>query len=236
MKLGDQKQAIALGVVALFAIGFLAKTAFGAFGGQGSKPIVVQELRGGPARSQPVASATNSPATPPTQNEPVKAPEKNAAPNLAVRDAFAKFATQTDGKPKAAMRPVPNQGFWPQESQVSNSDRGPETVPPANPMANAIGNDPPTGAETSVTGKDSPKGGSSQTSVEKKDPITVRFDGYVNAGTPMAVLTYKGASYTVTVGEVLSDGVKVLGFTSEKITLSKGKSVKTIFVGRETEF
>jgi len=70
----------------------------------------------------------------------------------------------------------------------------------------------------------------------KKDPVTMRFDGYVNAGNPMAILTFKGISYTVSVGEILPDGLKVVTISSEKITVSKGKSIKTILVGREIEF
>lgn len=239
MKIGDQKQAMGLGLVAVIAIGFLAKTALGSFAGKTTnKPIEVKDLRGGPAPAEKSTSVTSSPG-PTGTNPPVKTPSTpvtmGATPdpkqainsNLSVRDAFAKFATRPSGPPKGLSNSGTPQTNWREEYSTTGSKIEGE-VSPAN--VNAGLEDP----RNKEAGAGKPKNEVPPT-LPKKDPIILRFDGYVNAGSPMAVLTYKGATYTVAVGDVLPDGLKVESITNEKIKLSKGKDIKTILVGRESE-
>jgi hypothetical protein len=57
--------------------------------------------------------------------------------------------------------------------------------------------------------------------------VKLRFDGFVDAGSPMAVVSIEGKSF---------NGYKVEAISDDKITVRKNKETKTIYIGRETEF
>lgn len=232
MKTGNPKQAIGLGVVALIAIGILGKTAFGAFGGENaSRPLVVQELRGTetglPAKSEPSPTVGTNVSTSKTD---ANTSTEYQGPTYIVRDAFAKPPMRTQSFPGTGREDMLYKG---PNSPTFNND----TIPPVDPDF-PVPTDPP--VDTKVN-KEGPKNESKKPEQPKENPVAqikvkIRFDGFVDAGSPAAIVSIDGKNFNIGIGEILFNGYKVSEISNDKITVQKNKETKTIYIGRETEF
>lgn len=232
MKTGNPKQAIGLGVVALIAIGILGKTAFGAFGGENaSRPLVVQELRGPetglPAKSAPSPTVGTNVSTSKTD---ANTNTEYQGPTYVVRDAFAKPPMRTQSFPGTDRGDL--QGKGPNFSQFNN-----EAIPPVDPDF-LPHTDPPVDTKAN---KEGPKNDTKKPEQPKENPVAqikvkIRFDGFVDAGSPTAIVSIDGKNFNIGIGEILLNGYKVSAISSDKITVQKNKETKTIYIGRETEF
>lgn len=226
MKVGDSRQAILLGVVAVAAIGFLIKTAVGSFMGKVSNaPMVVKDLRGGDAPKE----AATSPSKDVSPQESIPAPTQaidshpTSGPYF-IRDAFAKIP------PKEPAGTATNHVFTspvdPREYTNDDVGDGKPTLPDAQPQAQGM---------AGSIGGSSPDSMSKTQEAPQKESLTIRFDGFVDAGSPMAVLTYKGATYTVSPGDPVADGIVVEMIWSDKVLLRKDKKTIRVLVGKEVE-
>lgn len=247
MKIGDQKQAIALGVVAVGALGFLGKTAIGMFSGSAPRPLVVKELRGSASADNPDPTDSKATTEPKTDEQtetktseatPIEATANDATPKLEpapkatatiqvpLRDAFAKFPTQAkkDSPPVSQPKPI----HIPKETmtQTSSTDEGGDVMPKS-----------PFTGDISGPGSKLPNAQPSDgmQSPVKKEPIKLRFDGFIDAGKPMAVITFKDSTFNVAIGDFIDTDVVIKSITGQRIIVRVGPMLKTIFVGREIE-
>ena len=227
MKVGDSRQAILLGAVAVAAIGFLIKTAVGSFMGKVSNaPMVVKDLRGGEAPKD--ATLTPSKDESPQQASPAPTSMIESHPTggpYYIRDAFAKIppkGTATGQSGAASNRKMPS----PMDPREYTFDDGGDSKPSLpNAQSQTQG----------MVGSISEKSPGVEANAPQKESLMVRFDGFVDAGSPMAILTYKGATYTVSKGDPVADGMVVEMIWSDKILLRKDKKTIRVLVGREVE-
>jgi hypothetical protein len=226
MKLGDKKQAIGLGVGAFIAIGMLAKTAFATFAKTGSDDrVVVRDIGGAPTpiNDTEKASDRSQPITEPTKNQQSEEYSKSIR-----RDAFEVPFVPAKTKPfESGMR----------RQAAINRETTQETgsIPPASVD---IGKNPDlSGTVPSGGGARLGDQGPDKTKVapKKSADIFIRYDGFVEAGSPMAVVSINGKSLSVEVGSSLSHEIEIDTITNKKITLHKGNLKKTIYIGKETK-
>jgi hypothetical protein len=78
-------------------------------------------------------------------------------------------------------------------------------------------------------------GGGDDVASDKPKPIMIRFEGYVDAGNPVAIIRIGESQFTADQGEGLSYGIRVLAITSEKLTLSIRGRQKSVWIGREVQ-
>lgn len=222
MRVGDKKQAIGLGLAALIAVGMLGKTAFGSFAASNSdQPMVVKEIG---ARSAP--SNPSSDRIPDRQLNPeaLKAQTRVEKENSTVikRDAFE--------KPSITVR---TKAF--DEGALIKGRRSNGQISPKDPNAESMS---PLGGTLPIPGVgDKPVEGpdAKKDKPVPKPEFTLRFDGFVDAGSPMAVLSLNGKSFSTSVGDVIGTGYTVESISSQKITIRKQNKTKTILIGKETE-
>ena len=226
MKLGDKKQAIGLGIGAVFAVGLLTKTAFGTIGnGSSNRPIVIRDI-GSPlpksARSSDSPSETPIPIKPSPGDQSANSANKGDLTTIK-RDAFevpARTSAFDGDKPRS--RPNressrPTNQIRPEDPGYDSSDRMTGSLPGAESTTKPEGND------------------KSPLSVPSQKPVyTLRFDGFIEAGGSTGVVSMNGKTSSVEVGDLVGQGFRVQFISSEKITIRKGKLVKTIFIGQET--
>jgi hypothetical protein len=257
MKTGDPKQAAILGIVAVGAIGFLGKTLFGSFAGGGNvKPVAVAVREGKPEdRTAERADAGNNQDQKPsnstsesvTKRKDKEGTESNSSSLSLSRDAFAvptnakrdpvssdpvsdakrvaeaaaerakTSSTATDQPdPRLSSRGFPPGGF------PGFRNRGSE-LPPADP------NNPPSfnSNESSDLNRTKDK---KITKPEKA--LEVRYEGFVNAGNPVAVIRVGEQTFNVELNDALLDGIRVVQISDEKVVLMvRGKS-RTAWLGR----
>jgi hypothetical protein len=223
VKTGDPKQAVILGVVALGALGFLGSSLFSSFAG-GSTP-------------DPVANAQNStqPAEPNSgsgQTSPDKLPDRepldigddaedNGFPAKIEKTPFGKPTVQQSGA-------VTNSKRLPQTGR--QSEFGSKGEPDTAPI------DPTSGDQGALPVVDGmAPGGGSDVAPDKPKPIMIRFEGYVDAGNPVAIVRIGDSQFTADQGEGLPYGIRVLAITSEKLTLSIRGRQKSVWIGREVQ-
>lgn len=218
MKIGNQKQAIALGVVAVGSLGFLGNSIFSSFGG-GSPAPSVEEVKEEKPKPTPL------PENEPNGDAPANSNDVQIAPAVFERNYFGaertKVTTNAPVKPKAATRkPEPseqNEGKSEFEHLGTFNPAGP-SLPDAN-----SGEKPPTSGDSAEATKATPK----------LEVVTLKYEGFVDAGNPVAILAIGENRFTVDQGDRLPSGVRVLAITPEKLTLSiKGRN-RTLWLGKE---
>lgn len=231
MKTGDPKQAVLLGIVALGAVGFLGSTLFSTF------------ASGSTASPAPAAQDAAKPAEPATeQSAPTvqKLPENEPSDNdseLEGSELPPKIETTPFGKPAPVKAPKPKDGKKAPapmggKRTGSGADSG---TPPFDPTAEKpeilpdSGEMPPGGLGAGADGAADP------TDKGKAKPIMIRFEGYVDAGNPVAIVRIGNSQYTADQGEGLPYGIRVIAMTSEKLTLSIRGRRKSIWIGREVQ-
>ena len=220
MKLGDKRQALVLSFVAIFAIVLLAKTTLGSLGGgKGNQPIPIRDSSShAGTQTEPVETSSDSnPVPQQTSGSPANSISTKEELTQVKRDAFQ--------KPNI---PIQTRGFDP---------------PPMNPNVGTT--EPPPGAETTTpTGpiqgsqgftSPSDKSGLPRASQVKKVINSIRFDGYVEAGSPMGIITYNKNSFSVAAGDTFGDGFIVESVSSHKVIVRKNKETKSISIGQEIQ-
>lgn len=227
MKLGDKKQAVGLGVVAVFAVGMLGKTALGTLSKANvDQPVVVKDIGGQPNKGGGTASESTTPDHSATVNNTPSQIEQISSTTVK-RDAFEK-----------PDMPVKTKSFGqPTQSPSSNGETYRRTgeVPPASVdggQPDALGGTLP-GAENARSG-DAKHSSKKDSSPKEEGPI-VRFDGYVDSGSPMGIVSVDGNSFSVSDGDSIGMGYHVESISSQKIKIRKGKLVKIISIGKETK-
>ena len=223
MRVGDKKQAIGLGLAALIAVGMLGKTAFGSFAASNSdQPLVVKEV-----------GTRSSPSGPSSDRAPVREATAEAAKIPAATEKDNATVIKRDAFEKPSM-PVRTKTF--DEGTLKNGHRQEGQITPRNPGDESI-SPTPLGGNHSQGAPDNP-GGLPDPTKDKPAPkreFMLRFDGFVEAGSPMAVLSLNGKSFSISVGDVIGNGYTVESISSQKVTIRKQKKTKTIFIGKETQ-
>ena len=152
-------------------------------------------------------------------------------PTEPVRDVFsASFPIQKHLPDSNAAQPIPAFKGHPKETSITKG----ATPRPIDPASEEIV--PIEGTLPKNKAKPISKPDQEFQAPKKPEQVTLRFDGVVDAGSPTAVITYKGTSYTVKVGESLPDGLIVVSIWNDKISIQKGKSLRTILIGKESDF
>lgn len=225
MKVGDKKQAVILGVVAVGALLFLGNTILTSFGSASTPPQVDTAAR---APENPPASAVGKlPETEPSEagSEPMDsgqpdriektpfAPPSTPAPKRATVSEKSSHTEQASGDGKLPKLP---------------GDTG-ETVP-VNPMDRSQDAGALDDARRGPIDDSNPSA-----EPEKPKPITVKFEGYVDAGNPVAIIRIGESQYTADQGEGLPHGIRVIAITAEKLTLSVRGRLKSVWIGREVQ-
>lgn len=225
MKMGDQKQAIALGIVAVFAVGMLCKTALGAFGGNNANAQVVVKDIGGTGERLPETKASESDERPLLTKE--NAPDQTQPANVTTikRDAFDRPKLPEGTKPFGSL-------IRPSVSPETSNPTGELPPAPLTGTVNGGGVDPSLPKpETKISGNDSD---AKHLTAPKEVGVLTRFDGCVEAGSSMGIVSVNGESFSVAIGDLIGSGYKVEAISNQKITIRKGKVVKTIYIGKET--
>lgn len=227
MKTGDPKQAAILGVVAIGALGFLGSSLFSAFAG-GSTPVPVANSQ---SSAQPAESNTGSGATSPEKlpdKEPLEigdeADEIDFPPKIEKTPFSKPTLIESGADTSRKYQPARQPRTGGQSELGSNRDR--ETAPL----------DPTSTDHTSLPGVDGlTPGTSGDVAPDKPKPIMIRFEGYVDAGNPVAIVRIGDSQFTADQGEGLPYGIRVLAITSEKLTLSIRGRQKSVWIGREVQ-
>jgi hypothetical protein len=220
MKVGDKRQALVLSFVAIFAIALLAKTTLGSLGG---------------GRSNPPIPIRDSSSRPGTQTEPVEtSTETSTAPqptssstggNSSSREELTQIKRDAFQKPNI---PIQTKGFDPTPANPNvgsvEVQTGPETSSQTGPLQGSVG----FSSQPDKTGLPKAK-------EVKKMVISIRFDGFVEAGSPMGIITYNKSSISVAAGDTFGDGFTVESVSSHKIIVRKNKVTKTISIGQEIQ-
>ena len=223
MKTGDPKQAVILGVVALGAVGFLGSTIFSSFAG-GSTPAPVAKTQSSTQVAEPSSgSGKTSPEKLPDR-EPLDIgdeAEDNGFPAKIEKTPFGKPTVKQPGA-------VTNSKGLPQTGR--QSEFGSKEERDTAPL------DPTSGDQASLPVIDGmTPGGGGDVASDKPKPIMIRFEGYVDAGNPVAIIRIGDSQFTADQGEGLPYGIRVLAVTSEKLTLSIRGRQKSGWIGREVQ-
>jgi hypothetical protein len=235
MKTGNPKQAAVLGVLAAGALCFLGSSIFSTFAtgstpeAVASNPRIDNAVR--PAEVKAPEASANADAT----EESGTASEKLPAVEPDVIDEQTKMV---EAPPRISKTPfgkvkvvqtvkAPNKAGKSTKSRESVGDQGfdDERVPPTNPFAGQGA-----GLPNAAEGSTEPK-----TKAEPPKTISIRFEGYVNAGNPVAIIRIGDSQYTADQGEGLPNGIRIIAITPEKLTLSIKGRQKSIWIGREVQ-
>jgi hypothetical protein len=238
MKTGNPKQAVVLGVLAAGALCFLGSTIFSTFATGSTPEPAANNPRIDHAIREPEAKVAEAPVnveaaeesgaaseklpvvTPDVINEQTKTVE---APPRISKTPFGKGKVVQTVKPPSqttsSSKPKPNRGPGGDDSFDD------ERVPPTNPFAGQG-----TGLPNAAEGSTEPK-----TKAEPPKTISIRFEGYVNAGNPVAIIRIGDSQYTADQGEGLPNGIRIIAITPEKLTLSIKGRQKSIWIGREVQ-
>jgi hypothetical protein len=229
MKLGDKKQAIGLGVVAVFAVGMLGKTALGTLSKANvDQPLVVKDVGGQSAKTDNTVTESGTPNQASATSNSASQIEQVSATTVK-RDAFEKpempLKTKSFGQ-------APSTSAANGESYTRTGPIPPATVdnPQQEPLTGSLQGAENADAKATET-KPSPKKAPTPELVGSK----FRFDGYVNSGSPMGIVSVDGNSFSVSDGDSIGMGYRVESISSQKIKIRKGKLVKIISIGKETK-
>ena len=224
MKTGNPKQAAILGVVAVAALGFLGSSLFSTFAsGSTPTPVTAEENAKSPDANpkQPGSGDDKLPAI---------EPDESGSQNLG-SDLPPKIEKTPFGKPETT-KPSPQVIQDKQPSELPKSTRtgsqGERETVPLDPISGDHSGLPPAN-EMSTGGPDTPE------TADKPKPIMIRFEGFIDAGNPVAIIRIGDSQYTADQGEGLPYGIRVIAMTSEKLTLSIRGRRKSIWIGREVQ-
>ena len=224
MKLGDKKQATILGVVAVLCVGMLGKTALGSFSANGTAQSMTVQNLGGPgskANSVSGIAGANSTSTS-TSHVNANLDSVKESPTTIVRDAFSK--PNVPEKTKSWDLERPNKSAA--ESQVPTPER----------LTDKVVSDQELPLPTGAIGNTSNQTTINHESIKPKTGPTIRFDGYIEAGSPMGVISIDGKSLSIRVGDFVEKDLLIKFLSNDRITIRKGKTSKTILIGKETKF
>ena len=226
MKLGDKKQAIGLGIGAVFAVGMFTKTALGTLGSNSSNhPIVIRDS-GSPLPKSANFSDSSSENVVPTKTTSVGQPTNSASKvdlTTIRRDAFeipAKTSAFDSDKSKSR----------PSRESSHATDQLPPLSPSYVPPDRLKGSQDGGESATNTTEPDK----SAKAGPAPKPADTLRFDGFIEASSPTGVLSMNGQTTSVVVGDLVGQGFRVESISSQKITIRKRKIVMSIYIGQET--
>lgn len=256
MKVGDKKQAVILGVVAVGSVGFLGKSVLESVMGGGS-PQPAQSAPQTPRRqtSSSVTEQKSDPATPSTVPSTIpevkakqsssespadsdrvalKSPDQDVPIEL-YNDGFAapvlgtdKKATNTDDTKKSepATPKATNQTKTSPKSTVRKPLKG--VFPLEVSSDRQSGNQLPD-AKSSATPDENT--GKDQQTKKENSKSTIRFCGLVESRKKMAIIELNGQSMTVGKGQHLGDDLFVVEVSYEWIKVQSGLSKFTIVLG-----
>jgi hypothetical protein len=103
------------------------------------------------------------------------------------------------------------------------------------PMKGKIVSNPETILPSASKGSNKENKSIQQETKPKVVMTTIRFDGYVEAGSPMGIISCLGKSFSVSIGDPVGSGFEVESISSQRIKVRKGKVIKTILIGKETK-
>jgi hypothetical protein len=235
MKVGDKKQAIGLGIVAVGAIGFLGNSIVGAFGGS--------------------SNPTPSPAKPaPEQKKVVTSKETNSdssTADLSITKGDSSSDTKTSELPAEGEIFLYRDSFVAAKSQPlrPNVERkkkgrslpgGSPAVQPLDPFSGSGDAPPPmNGKLPNVSDPDEITGKDRRLKPEEakpKEQLEVRYEGFVEAHSRMAIVSVNGAQITADEGDALSSGVRLLKIEEDRILVIVKSTRKTIWLGKGVKF
>lgn len=217
MKTGNKTQAILLGVVATGAIGFLGKTLLSSFGGsQGaaSRPVIAERAS---TKKQEVATQVSTSRESRSSNIVIPAVLKN--------DAFSSplLATKKINSSQPEAPKGNREGVEPIQPSESEFTLPPNVEPDVKPKQNT----PDENSEINRT--------LSESKEKAEVKLKVLYQGFIDAGYPVAVLSVNGVSTNVELNSALGTDIKVIFISSEKITLRfRSKSV-SVTIGKEVQ-
>ncbi|MEI7576645.1 MAG: hypothetical protein WCK51_07115 [Armatimonadota bacterium] len=222
MKTGNPKQAVILAVVAVGAIGFLGTSLFSTFASGSTPapaPVEIKEKSPDPAVTTTKPSSEKLPATEPGESEEIESdlPPKIDKTPFGKLEPKKPIATVGDKKPPASLPKAGRKG--------SQAER--ETTPLDPTSENHPG--------LPATGELPAGGGEAPENADTPKPIMIRFEGFVDAGNPVAIIRIGESQYTADQGEGLPYGIRVIAMTSEKLTLSIRGRRKSVWIGREVQ-
>ncbi|MDH4388503.1 MAG: hypothetical protein QE269_07240 [Fimbriimonas sp.] len=223
MKTGDPKQAAILGVVAIGTLGFLGSSLFSSFAG-GSTPVPVANSQSSaqPAESTPGSGATSPEKLP--DREPLDIGDEAEDNGFPAKIEKTPFGKPTVKQPGAVTN---SKGLQKTGRQSEFGSKGEQDTAPL---------DPTSGDQASLPVIDGmTPGGGGDVASNKPKPIMIRFEGYVDAGNPVAIIRIGESQFTADQGEGLPYGIRVLAITSEKLTLSIRGRQKSVWIGREVQ-
>ena len=227
MKTGNPKQAAILGIVAVGAIGFLGSSIFSTFA-SGSTPAPTKEYVAEHEQKSAEPGSASVEKLPDTEPDDSRADigEADLPPKIEKTPFRQPAQKKADGgsDEKGQVAPLAKV-----KRKGTNSSGSSEETLPVDPN----GVTPPT-----LPGTDgmTPGGGDSSTSgKEPPKPVMIRFEGYVDAGNPVAIVRIGDSQYTADQGEGLPYGIRVIAITSEKLTLSIRGRRQSVWIGREVQ-
>ncbi len=235
MKVGDSRQAIILGVVAISAIGFMLKTLSDQFTSKISNaPMVVKDLRGGPAPTAGRTSEDPRPEGDSAAKSEVVAAKTEETSSFALPDTAGKvipamhdpFAT-VQSKTRAIVKNASQETITTDPEPMDPGYKGPivgGTLPKGKPEGFGTGDSKQAGDP----GQAKPEGPAKGTS-------KLRLTGCVDAGRLTAIFEMGGQTINASVGDAVEFGFTVETITDDQVVLRKGKQRLKIFVGREVE-
>ena len=232
MKTGNPKQAAILGIVAVGAVGFLGSSLFSTFASGSTPSSAVQEtVKPADPATQPAAEPGDD--TPATIKLPANEPD-DSGNNEFESDLPPKIKKTPFGKP-GAKKPT-NKAT--DKTQPQSLAKGGKKVSEGDPETRPI--DPTWKENPGLPSTDEmPAGGigsdSKDPDKDQPKPIMIRFEGFIDAGHPVAIIRIGDSQYTADQGEGLPYGIRVIAMTSEKLTLSIRGRRKSVWIGREVQ-
>jgi len=224
VKTGNPKQAVILGIVAVGALGFLGSSLFSTFAsGSTPTPAVVEEK----SKSPDPADSTAKPAD---NKLPTNEPDDGG--NEEFESDLPPKIEKTPFRKPDAKKPTAKVGEKKQPVSLRKPTRagsqGEQEITPLDPTTGGHPELPPTN-EMPAGGSDTPE------TSDKSKPIMIRFEGFIDAGNPVAIIRIGDSQYTADQGEGLPYGIRVIAMTSEKLTLSIRGRRKSVWIGREVQ-
>jgi hypothetical protein len=221
MKTGNKTQAIVLGVVATGAIGFLGRTLLSSFSGsQGpaSRPASADRVASDKEQLAPLVSSSREPRS-----------TSIVIPAVLKNDAFSNplLATKkTDSSQPETPKSISKgngESVVPIQPSESEFTLPPNVEPDVKPKQNT----PDENSKTNRTHSESKE--------KAEVKLKVLYQGFIDAGNPVAILSVNGVSTNIELNSALGSDIKVIFISSEKVTLRfRSKSV-SVAIGKEVQ-
>lgn len=248
MKVGDKKQAIILGVVAVGSVGFLGKSVLETFIGGGSPQsaaVPVREAKATSPAPSPVPQNGSKPAQEPVNSgvfpevkEGESAPPvtqvamKQDVPIELYNDGFAAPILKNGGvdskettseKKENKEKEEPPKATKPEKPKQPKSMKG--SIPlPVIGGGSGIGGSKFDAKPDENTGKD-------QQPKKEDSKSTLRFCGLVESKKKMAIIEFQGQSMTVSKGQMVDDDLYIVDVSFNSIKVQRGLKKYEIALG-----